>query len=204
MTTAASHAAESHAARAHTAPGDIVSERAHRLTINRIGLWLFLLSDMSFFAAVISSRYFISGVRTPEEVNQVLGLALASVLVFSSFTAYRAEMAAAHGDQPGLRRFMVATIVLGVVFLAGVGYEWHEAYAHFPPSSEFGTVLFTLTGIHATHVLSGMVILALVLKSARGRSYGPGDYWPVEGAVKYWHLVDVAWVFIYPTLYLVR
>jgi cytochrome c oxidase subunit 3 len=52
--------------------------------------------------------------------------------------------------------------------------------------------------------LSGVVILGLVLKSARSRDYGPGDYWPVEGAVKYWHLVDVAWVFIYPTLYLVR
>ena len=61
-----------------------------------------------------------------------------------------------------------------------------------------------MTGIHATHVLSGVVILGLVLKGARSRDYGPGDYWPVEGAVKYWHLVDVAWVFIYPTLYLVR
>jgi heme/copper-type cytochrome/quinol oxidase subunit 3 len=178
--------------------------RTARLGINRLGLWLFLVSDASFFAALISSRYFISGVQTPDEVNQLLGLALASILVFSSFTAYRAEMAAAHGDQSGLRRYLVSTILLGVLFLAGVGYEWREAYAHFPPSTGFGTVLFTLTGIHATHVLSGIVILALVLKSARGGRYGPGDYWPVEGAVKYWHLVDVAWVFIYPTLYLVR
>jgi heme/copper-type cytochrome/quinol oxidase subunit 3 len=175
-----------------------------RLGVNRLGLWLFLVSDASFFAAVISTRYFISGVRTPDEVNQVLGLALATILVISSFTAYRAEMAAAHGDQSGIRRYLISTILLGVLFLAGVGYEWHEAYAHFPPSTGFGTVLFTLTGIHATHVLSGVVILALVLKSARSRSYGSADYWPVEGAVKYWHLVDVAWVFIYPTLYLVR
>lgn len=183
---------------------NLAEAQPNRLTINRFGLWLFLVSDASFFAAVISSRYFISGLRTPDEVIQVLGLALATVLVVSSFTAYRAEMAAAHGDQSGLRLWLGWTIVLGVLFLAGVGFEWHEAYAHFPPSTGFGTSLFTLTGIHATHVLSGIVILALVLKSARGARYGPGDYWPVEGAVKYWHLVDLAWVFIYPTLYLVK
>ncbi|MBI4219167.1 MAG: heme-copper oxidase subunit III [Chloroflexi bacterium] len=194
MTTASVQAESTHAA----------PDRGHRLTMNRLGLWLFLVSDMSFFAAVISSRYFISGVQTPEEVNQVLGLALASVLVISSFTAYRAEMAAAHGDHAGLRRYLVSTIALGLVFMAGVGFEWHEAYLHFPPSTGFGTVLFTITGIHATHVLSGIVILALVIKSATPGRYGPGNYWPVEGAVKYWHLVDVAWVFIYPTLYLVR
>ncbi|MBI2966031.1 MAG: heme-copper oxidase subunit III, partial [Chloroflexi bacterium] len=154
--------------------------RPNRLTINRLGLWLFLVSDASFFAAVISSRYFISGLRTPAEVNQVLGLALATVLVVSSFTAYRAEMAAAHGDQRGLRLWLLWTIALGLVFMAGVGFEWHEAYARFPPSTGFGTSLFTLTGIHATHVLSGIVILALVLKSARSGRYGPGDYWPVE------------------------
>jgi heme/copper-type cytochrome/quinol oxidase subunit 3 len=76
-----------------------IAARTARLGINRLGLWLFLVSDASFFAALISSRYFISGVQTPDEVNQLLGLALASILVFSSFTAYRAEMAAAHGSR---------------------------------------------------------------------------------------------------------
>ncbi len=60
-----------------------------------------------------------------------------------------------------------------------------------------------MTGIHASHVLSGIIVLALIYRRARPGVYGPGAYWGVEGAAKYWHFVDVAWVFIYPTLYLV-
>jgi heme/copper-type cytochrome/quinol oxidase subunit 3 len=60
-----------------------------------------------------------------------------------------------------------------------------------------------LGGLHALHVVSGAVLLAFVYLHGRVGRYGPGASWPVEGAVKYWHFVDVAWVFIYPTLYLV-
>jgi cytochrome c oxidase subunit 3 len=192
------HATAEHAAiRGHATPGN-------RLTINRLGLWLFIVSDAFFFSALISSRYFVKGLHTPDEVNQALGLALTAVLLVSSLTAYRCEVAAGHGDLASYRRYTFLTILLGVLFLAGVGYEWHEAYAHFPPSTGYGTALFTLTGVHATHVLSGVVLLALVYRRGSRGEYGPGNYWPAEAAVKYWHFVDVAWVFIYPTLYLVR
>jgi cytochrome c oxidase subunit 3 len=176
---------------------------AARLPINRLGLWLLLVSDGSFFVALISSRFFVVGLDTPAEVNQPLGLALTSLLLLSSLTAYQAEAAAAHGDQASFRRNILATIGMGVLFLAGVGFEWHEAYQHFPPSTGYGTVLFTLTGVHATHVLSGILVLGVVFARGRRVAFGPQNYWAVEGAVKWWHFVDVAWVFIYPTLYLV-
>lgn len=176
-----------------------------RLAINRIGLWLFLLSETFLFGALISSRYFLQGLHRPEEVNQPLGLAITVVLLLSSLSAYRAETAAAHGDMARFRRNMLLTIGMGALFLVGVGIEWWEAYRHFPPHTGYGSLFFTTTGIHATHVLTGLVLLGLVYRMGRqvGR-FGPGNYWGVEGVVKYWHFVDVAWVFIYPTLYLVK
>jgi len=73
---------------------------------------------------------------------------------------------------------------------------------HFPPSSAFGTVLFTLTGVHVTHVLTGVLALVFVYFRMRNTAPEVDNQWGVEGAVKWWHFVDVAWVFIYPTLYL--
>ena len=94
--------------------------------------------------------------------------------------------------------------MLGVLFLAGVGYEWAEAFKHFPPGTGFGTLFFTMTGVHAFHVLTGLIALAAVFWVGRRGQFTSGNSWPVEGAVKYWHFVDVAWVFIYPALYLVN
>lgn len=177
---------------------------ASRLTINRLGLWLFIISETFLFGAIISSRYFLRGLDVPEAVNQPLGLLLTGVLLLSSLSAYRAETCAAHGDQKGYQGNLLATIGLGILFLVGVGVEWNDAFAHFPPNSGYGTIFFTTTGIHAFHVLSGLIALTLVLALGRkGRFTSGNGYWGVEGTVKYWHFVDVAWVFIYPTLYLV-
>lgn len=179
-----------------------VNHRFKALTINRLGLWLFLVSDASFFIALISSRFFVVGTSRPEGVNQPLGLGLTILLLVSSLTAYRAEAAAEHGDRDGALKMLLATIGMGIVFIVGVGFEWAEAMHHFPPSSAFGTVLFTLTGVHVTHVLTGVLALVFVYFRMRNTAPEVDNQWGVEGAVKWWHFVDVAWVFIYPTLYL--
>ena len=106
---------------------------ASLLTINRIGLWLFLLSESFLFAALLSSRYFLQGVFLPGEVDQLLGLVLTGVLLLSSLSAYRAEVPSAHGDQRGFRRNILFTIGLWVIFVVGVGFEWKGALDHFPP-----------------------------------------------------------------------
>ncbi|HET8678494.1 MAG TPA: cytochrome c oxidase subunit 3 [bacterium] len=169
----------------------------------RWGLWLFIISESFLFAAFLSGRFFMLGFYRPEELNQLLGLGITSVLLLSSLTAYRAETSIAYGDRPRFLRNTLVTVLLAGLFLVGVGIEWAEAFRFFPPSTRFGTVFFSLTGLHALHVLSGVVLLVFVYRHGRAGRYGPSDYWPVEGVVKYWHFVDVAWVFIYPTLYLV-
>lgn len=191
MTTATTSAMAHHAA------------HGGRLAINRLGLWLFIASESCLFAGLIAARYYMLGLDVPAELNQVLGLGLTSILLFSSLTAYRAEAAAAHGDGAGMLRNLLFTIVLGVGFFGGVAYEWSQAYHHFPPETAFGTVFFSLTGLHAFHVLTGVVILVVVYLMGRRGVFTASSHWGVEAGVKYWHFVDVAWVVIYPTLYLV-
>jgi cytochrome c oxidase subunit 3 len=174
-----------------------------RLAINRMGLWLFIASEAFLFLALISSRYLLLGLNRPAQLNQFLALIITSILLLSSLTAYRAETSIGFGDRAGLQRNLLLTIAMGLIFMVGVSFEWAEAFEFFPPSTLFGSVFFTLTGVHAAHVLSGVVLLALAYLSSRRGSYSADDHWGVEAIVKYWHFVDVAWVFIYPTLYLV-
>ena len=167
-----------------------------RQSLNRIGLWLFLLSETFLFSALLSSRFFLAGLERSEHLDQALGLGITFVLILSSLTAYRAETYAFHGKQKEFSRNLIYTIILGVLFLAGVGYEWSQAFSHFPPDTGFVTLFFTLTGVHAFYVLTGLIALAVVLWLGRAGRITTGNTWPVEGMVKYWHFVDVAWVFI--------
>ncbi|MEK7717633.1 MAG: heme-copper oxidase subunit III [Pseudomonadota bacterium] len=169
----------------------------------RLGLWLFIASESVIFLTLLTSRFYMQGVFRPAEVNQVLGLIVTAILLASSFFANRAEVSIAHGDRAGFTRNILVTIVLGLVFLLGVvTVEWPEALAFAPLSTGYGTVFFAITGMHAFHVLSGIIILALVfVQGQRGRL--AADHWSAEGAIIYWHFVDIVWVFVYPTLYLV-
>jgi len=181
-----------------------VETLTYQIYSRRLGLWLFLLSDSIVFATLIGARFYMQGTHRPPEVNQPLGLALTTILLLSSFLANRADVSIAHGDRPAFVRNLLFTILLGVVFLVlVVAVEWPEALHFAPPSTGFGTALFSLTGLHATHVLSGVIVLLLALRKGLHGGYTPDDHFGAEGSIIYWHFVDLAWVFIYPTLYLV-
>ena len=172
-----------------------------RATINQAGLWLFFLSECFLFSALLTARFVLAGTDRPEELSQLLGLAITSILLLSSLTAYRSEAAIARGDRAAFLRNLLATIALGLVFVAGVGFEW--TIAEFELSDPFGTAFFSMTGLHAAHVVSGIVMLAMVYRlGVRGR-FSADSHWGVEGTIKYWHFVDVVWVFFYPALYLI-
>ncbi|MBI4298090.1 MAG: heme-copper oxidase subunit III [Chloroflexi bacterium] len=183
----------------------VIAHTAHKdkLAIHRLGLWLFIISDSFLFLGLLFSRFYLQGVRRPPEINQPLGLAISIVLILSSLAAYRGETAAAYGDIKRFRRNILLTLGLGALFLVGVGLEWSEAFRSFPPSTGYGTIFFTLTGFHAFHVVTGLLALTVALLPGQRARLQEGNSWGVEAVVKYWHFVDVAWVFIFPTLYLV-
>ncbi|MCL1594625.1 MAG: heme-copper oxidase subunit III [Actinomycetia bacterium] len=186
----------------HTADG-VHETPEKRLGINQLGMWLFILSESMLFAGLLMVRFSLLGTEIHEEVSQVIGLLITVILLFSSYTAFSAERAAARGDLAGAKRNLLLTLGLGTVFTAGVAFEWYEALEAFPPSTTFGSVFFTMTGLHAFHVLTGLVMLAIVYRRVKRNQLSSSDTWPMEASVKYWHFVDVVWVFFYPALYLI-
>jgi len=187
---------------------------------NRLGLWLFLLSDSFVFGGLMAMRINLLGMTRPH-LNQALGLFVTAVLLISSFYMNRGETAMAHGDKEGFRRNTMITLILGLFFLLGVVLvEWRTVPAIAEPilhlfgeaegveplkasKDTYGAVFFMMTGMHAFHVLTGLIFLVVVLNNARKDVYSGEKHWGVEAAAVYWHFVDLVWIFFYPALYLI-
>ena len=184
-----------------SAAATAVAHGANRVAINRLGLWLFFTSETLLFGTLAAARFYMNGTHTDEHLSQGLGLLLTSILLLSSLTAYRGEIAIKHGNILHGKAMFLATILLGAIFLAGVVVEW--TIADFSPTEGYGTSFFSMTGLHASHVATGLIFLALAYRHAGKGTYDGGNHWGATGVVMYWHFVDVVWVFFYPALYLV-
>lgn len=187
---------------------DVTGDRSsfsYKADTNRLGLWLFLVSDAFVFAGLLVTRFSLLGLTRPH-LNQTLGLAVSLVLLVSSFFANRAEVAVEKGDRKTLLTSTMLTLLLGLTFLFGVVFvEWPAAASEgiTPSSGVGGAVFYMMTGMHAFHVLTGLIFLALIFRNARKNLYTPEKHWQVEAGVVYWHFVDVVWMFFYPALYLI-
>ena len=171
---------------------------------NRLGLWLFLVSDSFVFAGLMAMRVNLLGLTRPE-LNQWLGLAVTAVLLISSFFMNRGETMIHNGNRQGFLTNTAITFLLGLGFLLGVIFvEWRLAIQEgmTPSSGTAGAAFFMMTGMHAFHVFTGLILLAIVWVNARRGLYDVKHY-PVEAAAVYWHFVDVVWIFYYPALYLI-
>lgn len=171
-----------------------------QLRTNRLGLWLFFLSETFMFGGLLASRFYLWG-NTRPDLDQTLGLIVTSVLLLSSFFMNRAETAMAHDDRKTFGISMLITAALGIAFLIGVvAFEWQ---GHVKPwDGVYGAVLFGMTGLHALHVLSGVVLILIIWNLGRKGHFSAERHWGVEATAIYWHFVDVVWVFYYPALYL--
>jgi len=185
--------------------GDERDSLAFKTGTMRLGLWLFLLSDSFVFGGLAVARFNLLGLTRPH-LNQLLGLAVTAVLLLSSFFMNRAETSMAHGDRKGFGRNLLITLALGIAFVAGVlGVEWPTAIAEgvAPSVSAAGAIFFMMTGMHAFHVITGLLFLGIVWRNGRRGVYTADRHWGVEAAAVYWHFVDVVWIFFYPALYLI-
>ncbi len=179
----------------------IAESYAVKLGRNRLGLWLFLFSDLFVFVGLFVARVVLLGGQRPD-LDQTLGIIVTVMLLFSSFFMNRAEIEMAHGNRPAFLRNIFITMVLGVIFLVGVvGVEWQVA--HFGPGDGAqGAVFYAMTGFHAFHVLTGVIFLFIVWNNGRNGHYSAEKHWGVEACAIYWHFVDVVWMFFYVGLYL--
>ncbi|MEW6028272.1 MAG: cytochrome c oxidase subunit 3 [Chloroflexota bacterium] len=178
---------------------------AYKAGTMRLGLWLFLLSDSFVFGGLFVSRFNLLGMTRPH-LNQLLGLAVTSILLISSFSMNRAETSMAHGDKKAFLNGTFVTMILGILFLVGVvGLEWQLAQLEevFASRDAVGAIFYMMTGMHAFHVLTGVILLFTVWNKGRKGIYSAEKHWGVEAAAVYWHFVDVVWIFFYPALYLI-
>lgn len=144
----------------------------------------------------------------PEHFERVpaypLAVILTVVLVASGFTAHNAQTAIRKDDRDAFQGWLIVTILLGVGFLAGQAYEYAQLIfvEGFSISSGiYGTVFFSLTGLHGLHVTAGVSVLIGILIRAFMGHFSSRSHFGVEGSVLYWHFVDVVWLALYATLY---
>ena len=185
-----------------TAAVDPRMQPAYKLLTNRIGLWLFFISDSFVFGGLMVTRFYLLGSHRPD-LEQFLGLIVTSVLLISSFFMNRAEVQMSQGNRKGFVTSTMITMILGIGFLVGVvGFEWRNA-PFGPGDGVQGAVFYMMTGMHAFHVLTGVIFLGIVLRNGMKGLYSAEEHWAVEAAANYWHFVDLVWIFFYPALYLI-
>lgn len=180
----------------------------NRTKFNRLGLWLFLITEVAMFGSFLVMRFYYWG-NTRPDLDQTIGLIVTSILLISSFFMNRAEVAIAHNDRLNYFVSLLITGALGTAFLLGVVFiEWGlalpPAERHLTPQSGlYGSILFLMTGMHALHVLTGLIFILAILINGLRNKYTAESHWAVEFCAVYWHFVDVVWVFFYPALYLI-
>jgi heme/copper-type cytochrome/quinol oxidase subunit 3 len=177
----------------------------------KVGMWVFLGSEVMFFTALIGS-YIILRVANPGSwapPGQVLNVPITAVntflLICSSVTMVKAFAAIQDGDQRGLRRWLVATVLIGATF---VGVQVYE-YAHLiekgfvPGQGLYGSTVYTMTGFHGFHVTMGVLCMIFVTWKAFRGGYSQQDHRGVEVIGLYWHFVDLVWIILFTIVYLV-
>jgi cytochrome c oxidase subunit 3 len=185
-----------------------VASYEERTRRNRLGLWLFLFSEIFLFGALLAARFFLWG-NTRPDLDQGLGLLTTSVLLLSSGFMALGEAGIGSDDRKTFLRSLLVTAVLGSLFLFGVvGLEWNifgiEGFGELKLTDGiYGAVFYVMTGFHALHVLSGVILILLIWNNGRKGHFSVNRHWGVEGAAVYWHYVDVVWIFFYPALYLI-
>lgn len=177
----------------------------------KVGIWLFLASEVMLFGALFAS-YILLRVSAPEwpHGSTILNVPLATlntiVLISSSVTMVMSWASLMRKQFGKFRMYMGGTVLLGLAFLCIKGFEYGAKFHHhlLPSTSTFLAIYFTLTGLHALHVLGGMVINTYMLFSgSKMWKTAPQQFTNrVEVAGLFWHFVDLVWIFLFPVLYL--
>jgi cytochrome c oxidase subunit III len=179
------------------------------LANGKLGIWLFLASEVMLFGALFST-YIILRVGSTEwphgELNVWLGMANTFILIGSSVTMVMAWASLKLHDFGKSRMYLLATFILAGVFLVNKYFEYasHFTRGELPSHSTFLAIYYTLTGLHGLHIVGGMVVMAYLLgPGAKMHKSHPDQFTGrIEYTGLYWHFVDLVWIFLFPVLYL--
>jgi cytochrome c oxidase subunit 3 len=192
-------------AEAHHGPP--IANQSSRVNASILGMLLFIASEIMLFGAFFTAYFFVrvvNGIEWPQppfELPVFVAGVNTAILVTSSFTMHWALQSIKRGNRAGLKAGLALTFLLGLSFLLTQITEY--ARIGFAPYTDaFGTVFFCLTGLHGAHVFVGLtLLLAATVRSFRGH-YSEEEHLGVEIPGIYWHFVDVMWIVVYTTVYI--
>jgi cytochrome c oxidase subunit 3 len=176
-----------------------------------VGMLLFIASEVMFFGGLFATYFNARASVAPEpwepppggELDMALAAVLTAILISSSFTMQFGVWAIRRGDAGKLKMWTGITLALGVLFLAGQLYDYSQLGFGIA-DGVFGTVFYTLTGFHGAHVFGGAVGLTIILARAMQGQFSGRNHIAVEAVSIYWHFVDVVWIAVFSTIYLLR
>ena len=186
-------------------------ETSTGLDNRKLLMWLFLGSECLFFGSLISAYLLYRDRSTigpyPEDVFDIPFTSVSAFqLLMSSVTMVLALAAIQRGNVRGMQIWLLATAILGLLFVSGQAYEFTQ-FVHEGLTLEtnlFGTTFFVLTGFHGAHVTIGVLILMSLFTGSLQRRIQQKDSLNVELAGLYWHFVDIVWIVIFTLIYLVQ
>ena len=175
----------------------------------KLGVWLFLASEVMLFGALFSAYIILrsGSVEWPHgELNVWLGMANTFILIGSSVTMVMAWVSLKLHDWAKHRIYLILTVLLSAFFLVNKYFEYseHLSKGEGPWHSTFFAIYFTLTGLHGLHILGGIVVMLYFLgPGAKMYKTKPEQFTNrIEITGLYWHFVDLVWIFLFPVLYL--
>ncbi len=181
------------------------------VTNSKLGTWCFLASEVMLFGGLFSAYILLrTGASVWPRGSELLNVPLATlntlILITSSVTMVMSWASLAMKDFSKYRLYMGLTILLGLSFLVVKSFEYGHKFEHhhFPSTSTFYAIYFTLTGLHGLHVLAGIIANTYFLfpGSALWKKEPEQFTGRIECAGLYWHFVDLVWIFLFPALYL--
>ncbi|MFL5819782.1 MAG: heme-copper oxidase subunit III [Solirubrobacteraceae bacterium] len=181
--------------------------RSSRVEPQLLGMLLFIISEVMIFGAFFTAYFFIRVVQGDpwpapgQEIPTGPVAVNTAVLISSSFTMHWAQTSIRNGNRFGLKAGILSTLLLGITFLFLQVNEYvNLGYA--PHDSAQGSIFYGLTGLHGAHVCIGLLLLSMVTMRAFRGHYSSGEHRGVEVPGIYWHFVDVMWIIVYTTIYI--
>jgi len=186
-------------------PRRVVHERPPMLAI---GVMIWLGSEFMFFSGLFAAFFTIRANATVwppagTELDTIQAGVFTAILVSSSFTMQKAVFDEERYDRHSARRWVVATLVLGFMFLGNQGYEWVTQTTRWNTNA-YGSLFYIMTGLHGLHVFLGLLAMTFLLLRMRGQAGDPGELSVFQGVSYYWHFVDIVWLGLYSCLFLLK
>ncbi|MDQ6927986.1 MAG: heme-copper oxidase subunit III [Actinomycetota bacterium] len=187
---------------------EVAGLRTRRPSTLAVGVMVWLASELMFFAGLFASYFTIraASVAWPPpgvELDPVREGIFTIVLIASSFTMQAGAHNLEEENRRAARKWIVVTLVLGSAFLANEVLEW-LTIGFAPSTNAYGSLFFLLTGFHGLHVFIGLLLMIGLLGRIVGPGPDPGDGPAVTAVTYYWHFVDVVWVGLYVTIFLIQ